>query len=249
MLKPVFFGAVGVFIVSILTAPALAQGDKAPDYEAIVTAPDRSDADRQTDQRRQPARMLAFSGVKTGMKVLDMGAGAGYSTELLARSVGAQGSVYAQESAAVMERVKDKFDLRAQNQVMKNVVHLIRDYDDPIPPDVSGLDMITFFFAYHDTTYMPVDRAKMNQKMFAALKPGGFLIIADHSAKAGDGTSVGKTLHRIEESALRREIEAAGFKLAAEGDFLRHPEDPRDAAVFRPAVPVDEFVLKYQKPM
>ena len=87
MLKPVFFGAVGVFIVSILTAPALAQGDKAPDYEAIVTAPDRSDADRQTDQRRQPARMLAFSGVKTGMKVLDMGAGAGYSTELLARSV------------------------------------------------------------------------------------------------------------------------------------------------------------------
>jgi len=249
MLKPVFFGAVGVFIVSILTAPALAQGDKAPDYEAIVTAPDRSDADRQTDQRRQPAKMLAFSGVKNGMKVLDMGAGAGYSTELLARSVGAQGSVYAQESAAVMERVKDKFDLRAQNQVMKNVVHLIRDYDDPIPPDVSGLDMITFFFAYHDTTYMPVDRAKMNQKMFAALKPGGFLIIADHSAKAGDGTSVGKTLHRIEESALRREIEAAGFKLAAEGDFLRHPEDPRDAAVFRPAVPVDEFVLKYQKPM
>jgi len=249
MLKPVFFGAVGVFIVSILTAPALAQGDKAPDYEAIVTAPDRSDADRQTDQRRQPAKMLAFSGIKTGMKVLDMGAGAGYSTELLARAVGAQGSVYAQESAAVLERVKDKFDIRAQNQVMKNVVHLVRDYDDPIPPDVAALDMITFFFAYHDTTYMPVDRAKMNQKMFAALKPGGFLIIADHSAKPGDGTSVGKTLHRIEESALRQEIEAAGFKLVAEGDFLRHPEDPRDAAVFRPAVPVDEFVLKYQKPM
>ena len=249
MVKPVFFGAVGVFIVSILAAPALAQGDKAPDYEAIVTAPDRSDADRQTDQRRQPAKMLAFSGIKTGMKVLDMGAGAGYSTELLARAVGAQGSVYAQESAAVMERVKDKFDIRAQNQVMKNVVHLVRDYDDPIPPDVAALDMITFFFAYHDTTYMPVDRAKMNQKMFAALKPGGFLIIADHSAKPGDGTGVGKTLHRIEESALRQEIEAAGFKLAAEGDFLRHPEDPRDAAVFRPAVPVDEFVLKYQKPM
>ena len=249
MVKPVFFGAVGVFIVSILAAPALAQGDKAPDYEAIVTAPDRSDADRQTDQRRQPAKMLAFSGIKTGMKVLDMGAGAGYSTELLARAVGAQGSVYAQESAAVMERVKDKFDIRAQNQVMKNVVHLVRDYDDPIPPDVAALDMITFFFAYHDTTYMPVDRAKMDLRTFTALKPGGFLIIADHSAKPGDGTSVGKTLHRIEESALRQEIEAAGFKLVAEGDFLRHPEDPRDAAVFRPAVPVDEFVLKYQKPM
>jgi predicted methyltransferase len=98
-------------------------------------------------------------------------------------------------------------------------------------------------------TYMPVDRAVMNKKMLAALKPGGFLVIADHSARAGDGTTVGKTLHRIEESTLRKEIEAAGFKLADEADFLRHPEDPRDAAVFRPQVPVDEFVLKYQKPL
>jgi predicted methyltransferase len=85
--------------------------------------------------------------------------------------------------------------------------------------------------------------------MFAALKPGGFLVIADHSARPGDGTSVGKTFHRIEESVLRQEIEAAGFKLVAEADFLRHPEDPRDVIVFRPVVPVDEFVLKYQKPL
>src|SRR5580704_5889175 len=222
---------------------------KAPDYEAIIAAPDRSDADRQTDLRRQPAKLLAFTGVKGGMKVLDMGAGAGYSTELMARAVGPEGHVYAQESAAVMERVKDKVDIRAQNPVMKNTVHLIRNYDDPIPPDVSGLDLITFFFAYHDVTYMPADRAEMNRKMFAALKPGGLLVIADHSAKPGEGTSVAKTLHRIEESTLRKEIEAAGFKLAAEADFLKHPEDPRDAAVFRPAVPVDEFVLKYQKPL
>ena len=82
------------------------------------------------------------------------------------------------------------------------------------------------------------------------LKPGGMLVIADHSAKAGDGTSVGKTLHRIEESALRREIEAAGFKLVAEGDFWRHPEDTRDFSIQPPSgKPVDNFVLKFQKPM
>jgi predicted methyltransferase len=226
-----------------------AEGAKPSDFEALVASPDRTDADRQTDQRRQPSKMLAFTGVGNGMKVLDMGAGAGYSTELLARAVGAGGVVYAQESAAVMERVKDKFDIRAQNPAMKNVVHMIRTYDDPVPADVKGLDLITFFFAYHDVTYMPVDRAEMNKKMFAALKPGGFLVIADHSARAGEGTSVAKTFHRIEEVTLRKEIEAAGFKLAAEADFLRHPEDPRDAAVFRPQVPVDEFVLKYQKPL
>ena len=188
-------GAIGALVSLSLLAgwSAVRAADaKAPDYEAIVAAPDRSDADRQTDVRRQPAKMLAFTGVKSGMKVLDMGAGAGYSTELMARAVGPEGHVYAQESAAVMERVKDKFDIRAQNPVMKNTVHLIRNYDDPIPPEVSGLDLITFFFAYHDVTYMPADRAAMNRKMFAALKPGGFLVIADHSARAGEGTTVAR---------------------------------------------------------
>ena len=244
-------------VVSMLVAwsfPAAAQdaktSSKTPDYEAIVAAPDRSDADRQTDQRRQPVKMLAFAGARPGMRVLDMEASGGYSTELLARAVAPDGVVYAQDSADVVERfVKDKFDIRAQKPAMKNVVHVIRNYDDPIPPDVSGLDLITFFFAYHDITYMPVDRAEMNRKMFAALKPGGFLVIADHSARPGDGTTVGKTLHRIEESTLRQEIEAAGFKLAAEADFLRHPEDPRNAPVFHPQVPIDDFVLKYQKPL
>ena len=254
MFRPVFrLGAIGVLVSFSMLAgwgAVSAQNARAPDYEAIVASPDRSDADRQVDPRRQPAKMLAFAGVKSGMKVLDMEASAGYSTELLARTVAPDGMVYAQDSAAVIERfVKDKFDIRAQKPAMKNVVHVIRDFDDPIPPEIGQFDLITFFFAYHDVTYMPVDRAAMNKKMFAALKPGGFLVIADHSAKAGDGINVAKTLHRIEESTLRQEIEAAGFKLAAEADFLRHPEDPRDAAVFRPQVPTDEFVLKYQKPL
>jgi predicted methyltransferase len=73
-------------------------------------------------------------------------------------------------------------------------------------------------------------------------------LIADHSAKAGDGTSVGKTFYPIEEGVLRKEVEAAGFKLVADGNFLRHPEDTRDVIVFRAPTPIDEFVLKYQKP-
>ena len=77
---------------------ATAQDARAPDYEVIVASPDRSDADRQADQRRQPAKMLAFAGVKAGMKVLDMEANAGYSTELLARAVGPTGVVYAQRN-------------------------------------------------------------------------------------------------------------------------------------------------------
>jgi len=239
---------VAVAFLSVLAGCAAMTGGEPPDYRAIVASPDRTEADRQTDVRRKPELLLAFTGVRQGMKVLDMGAGGGYSTELLARAVGPGGTVYAQESSAGSPRARERFDERAKTPAMRNVVGVLREYDDPVPPGTQQLDLVTFFFAYHDTAFMPVDRAKMNRALFDALKPGGVLVVTDHSAQAGAGTSVVKTLHRIEESQLRREIEAAGFKLIAEADFLRNPGDTRDAIVFRPQVPVDEFVLKFVKP-
>jgi predicted methyltransferase len=218
-----------------------------PDYAAIVAASDRSDADREIDKRRDPVKLLAFTGVRSGMRVLDMGAGGGYSTELIARAVGPSGTVYAQNAADVSARAKERFEARLAKPLAKTIVALTRPFDDPLPADVRSIDLITFFFYYHDTTYMAVDRAQMNRKLYDALKGGGMLVIADHSAKSGDGVSVGKTLHRIEESVLRREVEAAGFKLVAEGDFLRHPQDTRDFSVNRPTGPVDEFVLRFEK--
>ena len=215
----------------------------AQDYAAILAAPDRTDADRQNDAKRQAAQFLPFIGARTGMKVLDLGAGAGYSSELMARSVGESGKVYAQNAGK-----SEKLEARMQTPAMRNAVALARPYEDPAPSEAGAFDMVTFFFAYHDTTYMEVDRARMNKAIFAALKPGGFYVIADHSARPEDGATVGKTLHRIGESALRAEVEAAGFKLVATGDFLRHPEDQLTAAVFRNPTPVDEFVLKFQKP-
>jgi predicted methyltransferase len=239
---------IAILSLTALAACAGITGGERPDYRAIVASPDRAEADRQTDVRRKPELLLAFTGVRQGMTVLDMGAGGGYSTELLARAVGPRGTVYAQESPAASPRARERFEERAKAPAMKNVVRVLRDYDDPIPPNVRDLDLVTFFFAYHDTAFMAVDRAKMNRALFDALKPGGILVVADHSARAGAGISAVKTLHRIEESALRGEIEAAGFRLIEEADFLRNPGDPRDAIVFRPQTPVDEFVLKFAKP-
>ena len=234
---------------ALTAAPTgIAFAQSSPDYAAIVEDPDRSDADRQTDKRRDPVALLKFTGVRLGMKVLDMGAGGGYSTELMTRAVGPGGIVYGQNPADVNPRAKERFALRMAAPAMKRAVALEQPFDDPLPAGVGDFDLITFFFYYHDTTYMAVDRAQMNRKLYEALKPGGMLVIADHSAKPGEGTSVGKTLHRIEESVLRREVEAAGFKLVEEADFLRHPEDTRDFSVNRPTGPVDEFVLKFQKP-
>ena len=236
--------AVGITLGLAILCSMAATPVRAQDYQAIVALPDRSDADRQTDKRRDPVNLLTFTGVKTGWKVLDMGANAGYSTELMARSVGPTGKVYAQ-----LDSDNEKLTARMATPPMANVVALVRPSDDPLPADVRGLDLITFFFAYHDTTFMPIDRVKMDKALFAALKPGGILVIADHSARPEDGATVGKTYHRIAEQALRSEIEAAGFKFVADAQFLRHPEDTRTNIVFRNPTPVDEFVLKFQKPM
>jgi predicted methyltransferase len=234
-----------------LSGPANALAQASPDYAKILAAPGRSDADRANDQRRNPQKLLAFAGVKPGMQVLDVGAGGGYSSDIIARVVGPSGKVFAQNPPTMAERAKDRFAQRLASLPDKNVVLVARPMDDPVPPEAKNLDLITFFFAYHDTTYQPVDRAQMNKKMFDALKPGGSLVIADHAANTGDDAKVGKTLHRIEKASVRSEVEAAGFRLVDEGTFLHHAEDSHTEPVFerdRKKEPVDEFVLRFEKP-
>ena len=117
---------------------------------------------------------LVFAGVRPGMKVLDMGAGGGYSTELMARAVAPNGMVYGQNPPDVGDKMKAAFEARLKTPAMKDAVADIRPFDDPIPPGVHDLDLITFLFFYHDTTYMKVDRAEMDRKMFAASSPAAF---------------------------------------------------------------------------
>jgi predicted methyltransferase len=217
-------------------------------FSEIVAAPDRSEADRKNDERRRPVELYGFTGARPGMKVLDMGAGGGYSTELLARAVAPGGTVYSQTPPDLFPGAIKAYAARAQSPAMKNAVRVERSFEDPLPAGVGGLDLITFFFFYHDTVHLGVDRAKMNRRLFDALKPGGILVLADHSARPGDGANVTKSLHRIEESVVRRELEAAGFQLVSEGNFLRNPADPRDTPVTKNTVPNDEFVLKFRKP-
>ena len=136
-----------------------------PDYAALLAAPDRSEADRQADKRRDPIPFLTFAAVHPGMKVLDMGAGGGYSTELLARAVAPGGTVYSQNPPDLPERPKTAFEARLKTPAMKDVQVELRAFDDPLPPDVRDLDLITFLFFYHDTTYLNVDRAAMNRNL------------------------------------------------------------------------------------
>src|SRR5262249_10097192 len=96
--------------VSLGAAAVMAQG--APDYAKIIAAPDRSEADRTADKRRDPLPFLQFAELKPGMKVLDMGAGGGYSTELVARAVAPNGVAYGQNPPDLPERPKTAFEAR-----------------------------------------------------------------------------------------------------------------------------------------
>lgn len=211
---------------------------------AIVAAPDRTAKDREADARRKPAELLSFIGIKPGMTVLDISAGGGYTTELLWRAVGPGGHVYAQgrrPSSGMADRLKQP--------AAAGIVPVVQPFESPAPPEAIGkLDLATLVFNYHDFGSMGIDRAALNKAVFAALKPGGMYVVVDHSGRPGTGISESNTLHRIEESFLRKEVEAAGFKLAAEGRFLRNPDDPRDREEPVPPMPEDGFVLKFVKP-
>jgi predicted methyltransferase len=139
--------------------------------------------------------------------------------------------------------------LRSNGVPAAPIVAVSRPFADPFPPELAAerIDLVTLMFNYHDLGHLGVDRAAMNQAVFRALKPGGLYVIADHSGRPGTGISESGTLHRIEEAFLRQEVEAAGFKLQEEGNFLRNPNDPRDKNTPDPPQPKDEFVLKFVK--
>ena len=248
-------------------SPTLSQDQIA----AIVASPDRSPADRINDIRRKPADMLAFIGVRPGSVALDVSAARGYTTELVARAVGSSGKVYGQNAPRDASRAAPAqpegaaappvanastvpaaptLSERVRNPATTHIVPVLRAFEDPAPPEVASnaLDLVTLMFNYHDFGHMGVDRARMNRALFNALKPGGLYVIADHSGRPGTGISESGTLHRIEEEFVRQEVEAAGFRLVARGDFMRNPADPRDRNTPEPPMPKDEFVLKFAKP-
>src|SRR5690242_3125428 len=82
--------------------------DVPPPIRAAVDAPNRSDADRALDAGRRPAETLAFFGIAPGMRVAELGAGGGYTSELLARVVGPTGTVFAQNSPMILARFAAK---------------------------------------------------------------------------------------------------------------------------------------------
>jgi predicted methyltransferase len=231
-------------------AAAPAAAPAAPlDPAAIVAAPDRTEKDKEADARRHPLELLQFLKIRPGSRVADLGAGGGYTTELLVRAVGPEGVVYAQNNKMTLEKyVKDAWPERLQREINHKVVRMDREYEDPFAPEAKDLDLVTLMFSYHDVIAQGGDRAKLNAAVFAALKPGGRYVIADHRAADGSGLAAADSVHRIEPSIVQKEVEAAGFKLAETADFLKDPKDELKEPSYKVGFNTDRFLLAFVKP-
>lgn len=236
------------------TATATAETPAPTPVVAAVPRDERDPEDKKLDTQRRPEELIAFAGIKPGMRVADLAASGGYTTEVLSRAVGPTGVVYGQNSQMILDKFAGKpWAARIAKPINKNIVSVTRDFEDPLPPEAKDLDAVVMVLFYHDTFWLNVDRAKMNANVKKALKPGGKFIIVDHSGRAGTGSTEVKTLHRIDEKTVKDEVTKAGFKFEREGDFLRNKEDKRDwndapTAAGDKRGTSDRFVLGFTKP-
>lgn len=238
--------------------PPAPQAPSAPraSSAAIVAAPDCSAKDRELDAGRHPVELLDFLALSPGMKAANLGAGPGHTTELMVRAVSPGGVVYMQNEPTWLPFLQEALRERFTHQVMvSGVVRAERPFEDPLPPDARGLDLVVMNLIYHDVVNTKTDRAKMNANVFAALRPGGAYVVIDSSAPAHSGLQATATLHRIDEDVVKEEVSRAGFKLVAEGSFLRNPEDTRDwdsspgaATKVGRRGKSDRFVLRFARP-
>jgi predicted methyltransferase len=249
------------FFTALLVATALAacatpSAPPAPAIDAagVLAAPSRLAGDADNDARRKAAETLAFMQVAPGMALMDVEAGGGYYTELLAIAVGPQGSVVMQYPAPFANFYREALGKRFAGGRLANVRQSPTLFDALDAPDGS-LDLVTWVQGPHELFFEPPgagslgDAAKAYAEVFRVLKPGGAFVVVDHSAIAGSPESVGGTLHRIDPAHVIARAQAAGFRLDARGDFLANPADPRTANVFDASIRghTDQFALRFRK--
>ncbi len=240
----------------MLTASVPIGAHAKPDvYAAAVAKAGRPAADAALDAGRKPAAVLKFMQLKPGMRVLDLLAGNGYYSEIMARVVGSKGSVVAFSPATYMDG-KSRDALMALAARDKNLVYtgdLSTEFGK-----AGQFDFTLLHLNYHDFYFESVafkvprtDPDVVLKGLFHATKPGGTIAVVDHIGPAGDTRAIVDKLHRIDPATVKADFARAGFVLAGESALLRVPADDHSKNVFDPAIrgKTDRMVLRFKKPL
>jgi predicted methyltransferase len=242
----------------VIACPELMAAPQSAAIDAALASPERPAADRDQDERRKARNVLEFSGVGSGMTILDAFSAGGYYTELLARVVGPEGQVIAYNNPPYAKFAEKGIAARYAGDRLPNVRQVTGTIEElELAP--ASLDAAIFIMSYHDLYWRPADGSwppteptLLLAKLHAALKPGGVIVVQDHVAAAGgDTAAVVDKLHRIDPAVVRADFAKAGFTLDGESDVLAHPDDAHTTMVFDEAIRgrTDQFLFRFRKPV
>ena len=243
-------------VLGLPVAPAVADPASPDIYDAAVAHPGRPAGDLKRDPIEHPAEVLRLTGIKPGMQVADYMAADGYWSELASYIVGPQGHVLLINNATWDYWAGNHWQERINGR-LANVEHRTVDAEHLDLQD-NSLDALLLVKAFHDFYWIDDDpKAKWPRfdvervvsEIARVVKPGGVLLLVDHSARAGTGSTAAGPLHRIDETYARNVFERHGFKVIATSDVLRQPHDHRDQISYQgPMVgKTDRFVLVFHK--
>jgi predicted methyltransferase len=231
--------AVLVTLLSFTQAQALPE-----DFMDKLAAPERPAADKARDGSRRPYQVLQLLGIDAGMTVVDVAAGEGWFTEVLAAGVGPQGRVIMQAGQRMLPQ---QAELQARAARLGNVTV---SFEETWGLNIDGqADAAITAMSLHDNLNLRgVDGvANFLGGIHAALKPGGVLAIIDH---VGEENNDNLALHRITIARARELILENGFIIEAEYDILRNTADDHTLSIGDPRLgrDTDQFFFKVRKP-
>ena len=255
-LKPVlyFFIAVALSLAAILSTASAAEVADA--VAAAIANPDRPADQRERDARSKPEVVLPLLALEAGDTAADLMGGGGYYSELIAGIVGKQGKVILHNNTPYSKFVEKQLNERYVGQSRPPITLLKSEVDD-LQLGNETLDAALMVMSYHDLYYYAPKRGwgATNVGLFfeqvrTALKPGGRLVVVDHAAAEGTGSSAAQTIHRIEEAYARDDLVGAGFRFIESNPALRNPDDDHSKMVFDKDVrgKTDRFILVFEKP-
>ncbi len=244
-----------ILLAGLMLAAPLQAAEIPDNIAKAVASPERSAKDRERDARDKPAELLAFAGVKPGEKVADVFGGGGYWTEILARAVGPAGSATLVNNEGYAAFAKDDIKARFADGRLKEVKQLTGKTSD-LGMGKDQYDLILIFMSYHDIYWVDekegwpkIDADNFMKQLHTALKPGGKLLIVDHAAKEGTGSSAAQTLHRIDEAFAKKDFTSHGFVFEKAFTGYRNTTDDHTKMVFDEAIrgKTDRFAHLYVK--
>lgn len=169
-----------------------------PQDLGLLEGPDR-------EAWQKPDQIMDALGIADGSAVADIGAGAGWFTIRLARRVGPNGIVYAQD---VQRQMLEAIRRRVAREGLRNVETRLGAGSAPNLPDRS-LDAVLVVDVYPEVE----DRVTFLRNLTAGLKPGGRLGIVNYKPGRGGPGPAPQESVRVESASVEGDAQAAGLRV------------------------------------